>query len=52
MTYNPKKAEVEPRSQEEWLDILLEDGSDYWGDDITEREQTAIRHLYELLQGG
>ena len=51
MTYNPKKAEVEPRSQEEWLDILLEDGSDYWGDDITEREQTAIRHLYEPFAG-
>jgi Uncharacterized homolog of phage Mu protein gp47 len=47
MTYNQNTAEVEPRTQQEWLDLLLEDGSEHWGEDITEREGTYIHRLYE-----
>lgn len=51
MTYNKEIAEVEPRTQEEWLNLLLEDGSEYWGEDITERNNTAIHQFYEPYAG-
>jgi len=51
MTYNKDTAQVEPRSQEEWLNLILDDGSDYWGDDITEREDTALHYFYEPYAG-
>jgi len=51
MTYNKNTAEVEPRTKEEWLDLMLDDGSQYWGQDITERDGTAIHKLYEPFAG-
>jgi hypothetical protein len=46
MTYNKDTAEIEVRSKEEWLNLMLQDGSEYWGEDITERNGTAIHYFY------
>lgn len=51
MTYNEETAEVEPRTKEEWLDLILEDGSEHWGEDITERDGTAVHHFFEPFAG-
>jgi len=51
MTYNKDTAEVEPRTKEEWLNLILDDGSEHWGEDITERDGTAIHKLYEPFAG-
>jgi uncharacterized phage protein gp47/JayE len=45
MTY--ENGEVNPRSKDEWLEKLLEDGIEYWGEDIKDRDGTAIREFYE-----
>lgn len=50
MTYN--NGEVTVRSQEEWMNIILEEGSDFWSDDIDDDETTsAIKYLYEPFAG-
>lgn len=50
MTYN--NGEVTVRSQEEWMNIILEAGSDFWSDDIAEDDTTsAIKYLYEPFAG-
>jgi uncharacterized phage protein gp47/JayE len=50
MTYN--NGEVTVRSQEEWMNIMLEAGSDFWSDDIAEDDTTsAIKYLYEPFAG-
>lgn len=50
MTY--ENGELTPRTQQEWLNIILEAGSDYWGQDISERENTSIHQFYEPFAGG
>jgi uncharacterized phage protein gp47/JayE len=49
MTY--KDGEITVRSQEEWLNLILEEGTDYWGEEITERDNTSIHKLYEPFAG-
>jgi uncharacterized phage protein gp47/JayE len=50
MTY--QNGEVIVRSDEEWLNIILEAGSDYWGEDIVERDNTSIHQFYEPFAAG
>jgi uncharacterized phage protein gp47/JayE len=45
MTY--VNGDVEPRTKGEWLEKLLEDGVEYWGEDIKDRDGTAVREFYE-----
>ena len=47
MTYNEDTASVELRSKQEWLNFILDSGSEYWGADLKERDGTYIHHLYE-----
>lgn len=49
MTY--KDGEITVRSQEEWLNLILEEGTDYWGEEITERDNTSIHKLYKPFAG-
>lgn len=50
MTY--ENGELIPRSTEEWLNFTLESGTDFWGDDITERENTSVHQFYEPFASG
>jgi len=45
MTYSD--GEITPDSTEVWLNRTLEYGTQYWGDDITERDTTGIHQFYE-----
>jgi uncharacterized phage protein gp47/JayE len=51
MTYNEETAEVEPLTKEQWLYKVLDNGTEYWGDDITERYGSSIHHIYEPFAG-
>lgn len=51
MTYNPDIAEIEPRSEDEWLNLIIEDGTSFWGEDITERDGTSIHQFYRPYAG-
>lgn len=44
MTY--KDGEIYPRSEQEWLDIMIESAEEYFGGEISEREGTALHRYY------
>jgi hypothetical protein len=50
MTY--ENGELTPRTTDEWLQITLEAGTDFWGTDITERENTSVHQFYEPFAAG
>ena len=51
MTYNEETGEVEPLTKEQWLYQILDNGTEYWGDDITDRYGSGIHHIYEPFAG-